>query len=132
MATIANFEDLEIWQIARVQAADIFLMFKEGSFSKDFALRDQINRASGSVMDNVAEGFERSGNKEFCNFLLYAKGSNGEVRSQLYRAFDRQYLGEEKFNEMKVKCADLSKRITAFIKYLKASDKKGFRYSKPG
>ncbi len=80
MATISRFEDLEIWQLARQQANEIWLVYNEGPFAKDFELKNQINAASGSVMDNIAEGFERSGNKEFVHFLLIAKGSNGEVR----------------------------------------------------
>ena len=128
MATVSNFEDLEIWQMARQQALDIYQIYIQEPFSKDWELRNQINAASGSVMDNIAEGFERSGNKEFSNFLLISKGSNGEVRSQLYRAFDRKYLTIEKFEELKLKCISLIKKITSFIKYLKESDQKGFRY----
>ncbi len=79
-------------------------------------------------MDNIAEGFERSGNKEFCNFLIISKGSNGEVRSQLQRSYDRNYLTLEKFEELKSNCLVLSKKITSFIKYLKESEHKGFRY----
>ena len=79
MATISNFEDLEIWQLARQQAIDIYHLYITEPFSKDWELKNQVNAASGSVMDNIAEGFERSGNKEFINFLLIAKGSNGEV-----------------------------------------------------
>ncbi|MCW3090060.1 MAG: four helix bundle protein [Ferruginibacter sp.] len=129
MATISNFEDLEIWQLARQQAVEVYQLYIIEPFSRDWELKNQINAASGSVMDNIAEGFERSGNKEFLNFLLIAKGSNGQVRSQLYRAFDRKYITEEKFDELKNKCLTISKKITSFIKYLKDSEKKGFRYS---
>ncbi len=129
MATISNFEDLEIWQLARQQANEIYLLYIVDPFSRDWELKNQINAAADPVMGNIAEGFERSGNKEFTNFLLISKGSNGEVKSQLYRACDRNYLTADKFEDMKFKCLTLSKKITAFIKYLKESDQKGFRYS---
>jgi four helix bundle protein len=128
VATISRFEDLEIWQLARQQANDLYKIYSEGVFSKDYDLRNQINASSGSVMDNIAEGFERSGNKEFIHFLLIAKASNGEVRSQLYRTADRKYISLEKFDELISKNESISKKTTAFIKYLKESDKKGFRY----
>ena len=128
MAAISNFEDLEIWQLARQQASDIHELYMQEPFSKDWELKNQINAASGSVMDNIAEGFECSGNKEFSNFLLISKGSNGEVRSQLYRASDRRYLTIEKLEELKLKCLTISKKITSFIKYLKETEQKGFRY----
>lgn len=128
MATVSNFENLEIWQLARQQEIEIFQLYSQEPFSKDWELRNQINASSGSVMDNIAEGFERSGNKEFSNFLIISKGSNGEVRSQLYRSYDRRYLTVEKFEELKLNCITLSKKITSFIKYLKESDQKGFRY----
>ena len=129
MATIARFEDLEIWQLAREQAKLLFGIYTAGVFQKDYELRNQICRSSGSVMDNIAEGFERSGNKEFLNYLIIAKASNGEVRSQLYRSADRKYIDTEKFNNLMLHCEILSKKITAFIKYLKESDRKGFRYT---
>ena len=128
MATISRFEDLEIWQLARQQANELYKVYTEGTFAKDYDLRNQINASSGSVMDNIAEGFERSGNKEFIHFLLIAKASNGEVRSQLYRAADRKHLTSENFDDLKLKSEIISRKITAFIKYLKESDKKGFRY----
>ena len=128
MATISRFEELEIWQSARLQANELWQIYIEGTFAKDFELKNQISRSSGSVMDNIAEGFERSGNKEFINYLLIAKASNGEVRSQLYRAVDRLHITLEKLEELKSKNEILSKKITTFIKYLKDSDRKGFRY----
>lgn len=92
MAKVKRFEDLEIWQMAREQANNLWKIYSDGTFSKDYELRNQISRSSGWVMDNIAEGFERSGNKKFINFLLIAKASNGEVRFQLYRAFDRNHV----------------------------------------
>lgn len=128
MATISHFEELEIWRLARQQAIDIFHLYSQEPFSRDWELKNQINASSGSVMDNIAEGFERSGNKEFCNLLIISKGSNDEVRSQLQRSYDRNYLTLEKFEELKSNCLVLSKKITSFIKYLKESEHKGFRY----
>ena len=123
-----KIEDLEIWQFAWQQANELYKIYTEGVFSKDYDLRNQLNASTGSVMDNIVEGFESTGNKKFINFLLIAKASNGEVRSQLYRATDRKYLTSEKFDELILKNKSISKKVTAFIKYLKESDKKGFRY----
>ena len=128
MATVNRFEDLEIWKKSRVLCQKIWSITNRDPFSKDFELKNQINAASGSVMDNIAAGFERSGNKEFIHFLLIAKAYNGEVRSQLYRMNDRKYLVLEKYEGLKSKNETLSKKITSFIKYLKESEKKGFRY----
>ena len=88
MASIKRFEDLQIWLDARVLAQDIIKIVKSTDLSSNFKLRDQIISSSGSVMDNIAEGFERNGNLEFRQFLSIAKGSCGEVRSQLYRIYD--------------------------------------------
>ncbi|MBO9620807.1 MAG: four helix bundle protein, partial [Niabella sp.] len=85
MSTIKKFEDLEIWQIAEKLSLKIFTESTSGEFSKDFRFKDQIRAASGSIMDNIAEGFERSSRLEFINFLGFAKGSCGEVKSQLHR-----------------------------------------------
>lgn len=95
MATIKTFEDIGAWQKARILSKQVFELTLTGSFSKDYALRDQINRSMGSVMDNIAEGFERGGTREFIQFLSIARGSAGEVRSQLHRALDRKHLDRE-------------------------------------
>jgi len=125
MATITKFEDIETWQLARIQVQNVFTVINQEPFIRDFGLRNQINSSSGSVMDNIAEGFDRSVNKEFINFLFIAKGSNGETRSQLYRAFYRNYIDHELYETLRIKNETLGSKIMAFIKYLKASEFKG-------
>jgi four helix bundle protein len=97
MATIKIFEDLEIWQLSRILCNEIKVIINETNLNSDYRLKDLINGSSGSIMDNIAEGFERDGNKEFHNFLSIAKGYCGECRYQLYRTVDRKYISEEKF-----------------------------------
>jgi four helix bundle protein len=130
MATITRFEDLEIWQLAMSQCRDFDLLIETTSLAKDFELRNQMNASSGSVMDCIAEGFERSGNSEFKNLLVIAKGSNGEFRSQLYRCLNRKYITPEKFNELYEKNVMLGKKIMTFIQYLQQTEFKGHRYKK--
>src|ERR1035437_2861167 len=103
MSTITRFEDLEIWQLARVISTDVYSLTKTIPLSKDFGLVDHIRRSSGSVMDNIAEGFEREGKNEFIQFFSIAKGSAGECRSQLYRTMDQKYISEEEFELLKSK-----------------------------
>ncbi|MCF8713693.1 four helix bundle protein [Joostella atrarenae] len=128
MGTVKQFEDLEIWQEARRLAKEILQIVKTTDLNNDFRFRDQIKASSGSVMDNIAEGFERSGNLEFRQFLSIAKGSAGEVRSQLYRAYDSEYIDEDRLNDLTVSYVNLSKRISAFISYLNKKDYKGIKY----
>jgi four helix bundle protein len=128
MATIARFEDMEIWQQAREICKDVHTLCSKGAFAKDFELVRQISRSSGSCMDNVAEGFERDGNREFCQFLSIAKGSIGETRSQLVRALDRGYIHQAEFDLIVPKCLKASKDIGNFMRYLRNSDMKGSKF----
>lgn len=128
MATIERFEDLEIWKEARLISNKIFKISIETELKNDFGLRNQIRNSSGSVMDNIAEGFERGGNLEFRQFLSIAKGSAGETRSQLYRLFDSNYIENDKFEELKSDLEKLSGKITNFIKYLNNNDFKGHKF----
>lgn len=128
MATIQSFEDLKVWQKSRILCQEIFDLITTGKFAKDFALIDQINRSSGSVMDNIAEGFGRMGNKEFINFLTYTYGSALECKSQLYRAFDRKYISNEKSEELFNLIEEIKKMTNALITYLGHSDLKGQKF----
>lgn len=128
MATIRRFEDLEVWQKAREISKYVYNLTSIDKFSKDYSLKDQIKRASGSAMDNIAEGFDRGGNKEFINFLTYSKGSIAEVRSQAYRALDFGYISEQEFNHLIKETSSLSERLGKFISYLKNSEMKGVKF----
>jgi len=125
MATITKFEDLDIWQLARVQTNDFIELVENTSLGKDYGLRNQMNTSSGSVIDCIAEGFERSGNNEFKNFLVMAKGSNGEYRSQLYRCLDRKHISEEQFKAFYEKNIKIGNKLMSFITYLQNSAYKG-------
>ena len=100
MAAFKTFEEINAWQNARVLVKDVYAMTRTGAFSNDYGLKDQIQRAAVSICSNIAEGFERRGNKEFINFLWIAKGSAAEVCSQLYNAKDLGYITDEQFNVM--------------------------------
>ncbi len=119
---------MEVWKRARLFANEIYDVTLKGSFEKDYKLRDQITGSSGSIMDNIAEGFERDGKKEFLQFLSIAKGSAGEVRSQLYRAKDRNHISPNEFEKLINEALEISKQISGLMKYLSTSELKGIKY----
>jgi four helix bundle protein len=128
VAAFSRFEDIEAWQWARQLCNMIHVWTLRPDFSKNFKLRDQIEGSSGSIMDNIAEGYERGGNKEFINFLSIAKGSCGETRSQCYRALDFKYINQIGFDEAYALCIKISTKITNLMNYLIDSDRKGFKF----
>jgi four helix bundle protein len=125
--TIEKFEDLVAWQKARLLTSKIYAATRAGQFAKDFGLIDQIRRAAVSIGSNIAEGFERGNNKEFVTFLGIAKGSVGEVRSQLYTAYDVGYLADEEISELVELSKDISKLINGLILSLRKSAIGGMR-----
>ena len=131
MATITKFEDLDVWQAARKLNAELSPLLGVLGETRSYGLKDQLDRSAGSVMDNIAEGFERDGNREFIHFLSIAKASLGEVRSQLYRVLDRNFIDQEKFEELNNKCLVLANQIGRFMTYLNNSNIKGKKFLKP-
>ena len=128
MTKINRFEEIEAWQKSRQLTARIYEITQTGAFNRDYGLRDQIRRASVSVMSSIAEGFERGGNKEFYQFLAIAKGSVGEVRSQLYIAHDVGYLKQKEFEEAILMAEGVGSLIGGFMRYLKKSELRGVKY----
>lgn len=119
------FEELPIWKESIDFGKEIYLLTSSGRFEKDYSLKDQIRRAVVSISSNIAEGFERSNNNEFVRFLLIAKGSLGEVRSQLYFAFVLEYMNRQSFANMNNRLESFAKQIGSFISYLKKVKKEG-------
>lgn len=132
MAKIERFEDIEARKASHEVAKIIYEMSKKEPFCRDFAFVNQIRRAALSVVSNIAEGFERDGNKEFLNFLAIGKGSCGEVRAQLYVAFDQNYIDESMFRHTSEKLIEVSRRISGLMRYLQQSDMRGRRFQQPG
>lgn len=128
MATFANFESIEAWAKARELTKEIYAISATGSFSRDFALRDQIRRASISVMSNIAEGFERGGTREFNQFLSIAKGSVGEVKSQVFVAMDQHYIDSEQAERLLGQATEIGRMIGGLMKYLSKTPIKGSKY----
>jgi len=124
------FEELEIWKASRELTCGIYKITNNGLFAKDYDLKSQIRRAAASIMSNIAEGHERSGNPEFIQFLSIAKGSCGEVRSQLYIAMDQGYINNKDCERIIDSFKKLSSMISNLMKYLKNSSYKGAKYKK--
>ncbi len=122
--TITSFEEIESWQMARKLTNSVYEITNEHLFSKDFGLKDQIRRASGSIMHNIAEGFDAGSNREFFRFLHYSKRSATEVQSELYLALDQNYIDQSKFEELYKQAKQIRKKIAGFIKYLKQYEQK--------
>ena len=115
---IRRFEEIEGWQLARELTRLVYQMTSQGAFARDFGLRDQIQRAAGSVMHNIAEGFDGGSNAEFAKFLRYAQRSCTEVKSQLYVALDQRYITDDQFKTAYDLATKTHSKIGAFIRYL--------------
>jgi four helix bundle protein len=124
MAKIEKFEESEAWQKARMLTKAIYDVTGDGVFGRDFGLRDQIRRASVSVMSYIAEGFDRGGDPELIQFLFFAKGSAAEVQAQLYVALDAGYINQSQFHVLSNLANDTSRLLGGFIRYLKSCDSK--------
>jgi four helix bundle protein len=125
---ISSFEELEIWKESRELTKQIRIITRKPDFASDYRFCSQINSSAGSVMDNIAEGFERDGAKEFIQFLFIAKASNAETRSQAYRAFDASFITKDELENILQKTSSLKNKIFKLITYLKNSDYKGNKY----
>ena len=128
MSSWKSFTEIDVWIQSREFCKDIYKIMQYDGLKTDYRLKDQINGSSGSIMDNIAEGFNRGGNKEFINFLSYSKGSAGESLSQLYRIFDRKYITESEFNDLSEKARVLVNKIGGLMVYLKKSGFKGQKF----
>ena len=128
MATVKRFEDLDAWKLSRELCGKLGELIDNSAFKKNFRLIGQIEGSSGSIMDNIAEGFERGSQLKFVNSLSYSKGEAGELRSQLYRCLDNHYIDDKLFNELLSEADLLTRRIAAFITYRNSSKFRGQKF----
>ena len=131
MANKSTFEDLNVWKLSRQLNVEMFNILARKDDKNYGFLINHLYKTSGSIMDNIAEGFERGGNKEFINFLSYSKGSAGELRSQFYRALDVEVITQEEFEKLQSITLDISKQLSLFMNYLKNSEFKGSKFKEP-
>lgn len=127
MSKISTFEDIEVWKKAVELCEKVYLLSENGTLNKDYGLRDQIRKSAISIPSNIAEGFERESNNQFIYFLTIAKGSCGELRTQLFLAMKIKHIGEEIHNELRSDCLNISKQLSNFIKYLKSTKNKNLK-----
>ncbi|MDE0838951.1 MAG: four helix bundle protein [Kiritimatiellae bacterium] len=118
---ITRFEDIEAWQVGRTLTKRVYECTAVHDFARDYGLKDQIQRAAGSIMHNIAEGFDGGSHPEFARFLTYAVRSATEVQSQLYVALDLRYIDQSKFDELYELAAKAKAKTGAFIKYLRST-----------
>ena len=128
MATVNKFEDLLVWQKARILSKTIYKVLSSTELSKDFRMRDQMRGSVGSIMDNIAEGFDRGSRLEFLNTLSIAKGETGELKSQLYRSLDVGYLRNEAFEKLYCDVDEVAKMLASFIEYLNKTEIRGVKF----
>jgi four helix bundle protein len=128
MATIQKFEELEIWQRARSLCKKVYPRTLVLPISKEYRLADQMKGSSGSIMDNIAEGFDRGSRLEFINSLGIARGETGELKSQLYRCLDNNFISQQLFDDLYKEADELIRKISAFIDYLNKSSIKGQKF----
>lgn len=128
MATFKEFTEIDAWKLSRVYCKELYAHFSQTSWAKNAPLRNQLDRSSGSIMDNIAEGHDRGGNKEFKQFLSIAKGSCGESISQIYRAHDRHLLTKEEAEKLVQDAKIIKAKIGGLMTYLAKSERKGFKY----
>ncbi len=128
MATIQKFEELKVWQLSRELSQKIYPLTFLNPIARDFRFKDQIRGTCGSIMDNIAEGFERGSKLKFINALTVAKGEAGELKSQLYRGLDNNYFPQILFNEFYSLADQITKMLTGLIAYLNKTDFKGQKF----
>jgi four helix bundle protein len=128
MSKVSRFEDLVVWQKARVLSFKVYQISADGPIIKDYGFKEQIRRSSVSISSNIAEGFERGGNKEFLQFLYIAKASAAETRSLLYLASDLEYISKAESDNLIAEASEVARMISSLMSYLKGSDKSGAKY----
>lgn len=128
---IKKFVDIDSWKLARNLAKQLYNIYLNTELKTDMRLWDQVSGSSGSIMDNIAEGFDRGSNKEFIQYLFIAKGSSGELRSQLYRMLDRNYIRQHEFDSMFEQLITIRQKISGLAGYLRRAQKEGFKFNEP-